>query len=58
MASQELLDYIKQENNLGVQKETIYSDLSTQGWPEHLIDEGFAVVNSSASAEQNPSKIV
>lgn len=55
MANQQLVDYIKQQLQLGVSKEAIRATLSQAGWPEADINEALSA--SGAEAAQSPSPV-
>lgn len=58
MVNQQLLDYINQQTQQKIPKETISSNLLSQGWQPKDIEEGFNVISSSVTAGQNPAGLV
>ncbi len=50
MANQQLLDYVKQQIQLGVPKEAIKSALLASGWPAADVDEALGVTGSASPA--------
>lgn len=58
MVNQQLLDYVKQQTQQGIPKETISSNLLSQGWQPHDIEDGFNAVSSSILPGQNPIGLV
>lgn len=55
MTNQQLLDYIKQQLQQGVNREQIKSSLMTNGWQEQDIEEGFNSVNTPVLPGQSPT---
>lgn len=57
MINQQLLDYIRQQVTAGTSKESIKQALSTQGWSEQDVNEGFATLdkNLTTSANHTPA---
>ncbi len=49
MANQQLLDYVKQQMQLGVPKEAIKSALLASGWPAAEVDDALGVTGGPAS---------
>ncbi|MCX6751476.1 MAG: hypothetical protein NT161_01770, partial [Candidatus Nomurabacteria bacterium] len=54
MINQPLLDFIKQQLQVGLTKEKITSDLLTNGWTTQDIEEGFKAVVPPISATTPP----
>jgi len=50
MPSQELIEFIKKELQMGIPKETIVSTLLTKGWKNEQVEEAFSSINSGNSA--------
>jgi hypothetical protein len=55
MANQQLIDYIKQQMQLGVPKDSIKQTLVTSGWPEGDIQEGFTAIAGPAVIQPQAS---
>ncbi|MSU54477.1 MAG: hypothetical protein EXS48_01375 [Candidatus Staskawiczbacteria bacterium] len=55
MINQQLIDYIKEQLNMGVAKENIKTALISQGWLEQDINEGFMTVERSVVAPVPPA---
>jgi hypothetical protein len=58
MANQQLIDYIKQQMQLGVPKDSIKQTLVTSGWPEGDIQEGFTAIAGPAVSQPQASASV
>lgn len=54
MVNQQILDYIKQQLQQGINKEQIKSSLMANNWQEADINEAFALISNSASILQSP----
>jgi len=58
MINQQLLDYINQQIQQKVSRETITSDLLSQGWRAQDIEEGLATISPPVSQNQNSADLV
>jgi hypothetical protein len=54
MINQQLLDYIKQQQQQNISKEQIKSALTTNGWQQQDVDDAFSFISSSVST---PSQV-
>jgi hypothetical protein len=55
MVNQQLLDYIKQQIQQGVDREQIKNSLLANGWQEEDINEAFALIFNPAPSPQSPA---
>jgi hypothetical protein len=54
MANQQLVDYIRAQESLGVTKDALAKAVVTAGWPEADIADAFAVVEGKAAPAPAP----
>jgi len=56
MTTQELVDFIRRQNDIGVSKETVTKILTKHGWDVADVEEGYRAINQEVEAIDVPAK--